>query len=153
MSMDTMILPVYSVSHRCQHFRVGVEHVCNASFSSFFLRYLTTLYQLTYLITNSLRGVGFAFKSLIVTPWFLYGTRRFITVFTKAHHWTLSWAIRIQFAPSIPISLRSILMLSSHVCPGLPSGSYLRASQSKPCKHLSPPPCVPHVPPTSSSLI
>jgi hypothetical protein len=53
---------------------------------------------------------------------FLYGTRRFITVFTKACHWTLSWGSRIQFAPSIPISLRSILMLSSHLRLGLPSG-------------------------------
>jgi hypothetical protein len=34
-----------------------------------------------------------------------YGTRSFITVFTKTQ----------QFAPSIPISLRSILMLSSHL--------------------------------------
>jgi hypothetical protein len=31
--------------------------------------------------------------------------------------------------------------------------SYLQASQPKPCKHLSPPPCLPHVPPTSSSFI
>jgi hypothetical protein len=38
---------------------------------------------------------------------FLYGTRRFITVFTKARHWTLYWASRFQFAPSIHISLRS----------------------------------------------
>jgi hypothetical protein len=45
---------------------------------------------------------------------FLYGTRRFITVFTKAHHWTLSRDSRILFAPLIPISLRSILMSSSH---------------------------------------
>jgi hypothetical protein len=51
-----------------------------------------------------------------------YGTRRFITVFTQARHWTLSWASWIQFAPSIPISLRSILMLSSHLRLGLPSG-------------------------------
>jgi hypothetical protein len=29
----------------------------------------------------------------------------------------------------------------------------LRASQPKPCEHLSPPQCVPHVQPTSSSLI
>jgi hypothetical protein len=46
---------------------------------------------------------------------FLYGTRRFITVFTQACHWTLFWASWIQFAPSIPISLRSIVMLSSHL--------------------------------------
>jgi hypothetical protein len=51
-----------------------------------------------------------------------YGTRRFITEFTKAHHWTLSWANRIQFAPSMPVSLRSILMFSSHLRLGLPSG-------------------------------
>jgi hypothetical protein len=47
-----------------------------------------------------------------------YETRRFITVLTKARHWTLSWASWIQFAPSIPISL----MLSSHLRLGLPSG-------------------------------
>jgi hypothetical protein len=50
-----------------------------------------------------------------------YGTRRFITAFTQARNWTLSWANWIQFAPSIPISLRSILMLSSYLRLGLPS--------------------------------
>jgi hypothetical protein len=76
---------------------------------------------------------------LLTTPWYTtlfekpslslsknippsYGTRRFITVFTKARHRTLSWASRIQFASSIPISLRSILMLSSYPRLGLPSG-------------------------------
>jgi hypothetical protein len=39
----------------------------------------------------------------------------------KSRHWTLSWASRIQFAPSIPVSLRFILMLSSHLCLGLPT--------------------------------
>jgi hypothetical protein len=29
-----------------------------------------------------------------------YGTRRFITVFTRAFHWSLSWARSIQFIPS-----------------------------------------------------
>jgi hypothetical protein len=51
-----------------------------------------------------------------------YGKRRFIIVFTKARHWIISWAIWLQFAPSIPISLTSILMLSSHLRLGLPSG-------------------------------
>jgi len=31
-----------------------------------------------------------------------------ITVFTKGRHWTLCWASRIQFAESIPTSLRSM---------------------------------------------
>jgi hypothetical protein len=47
-------------------------------------------------------------------PCFLYGTRRFITMFTKARHWTLSWASRIQFAPSIPVSVRSSFLHSRY---------------------------------------
>jgi hypothetical protein len=31
-----------------------------------------------------------------------YGTRRFITVFTTARHWSLSWARWIQSTPSQP---------------------------------------------------
>jgi hypothetical protein len=31
-----------------------------------------------------------------------YGTRRFNTVFTRALHWSLSWAIYIQSTPSHP---------------------------------------------------
>jgi hypothetical protein len=45
----------------------------------------------------------------------IYGTRRFITVFTRALHWSLSWARSIQSIPSHPISLRSILILSTHL--------------------------------------
>jgi hypothetical protein len=39
-----------------------------------------------------------------------YGTRRFITVFTRALHWSLSWARSIQSIPSHPISVRSIIV-------------------------------------------
>jgi hypothetical protein len=34
-----------------------------------------------------------------------YGTRRFNTVFTRAFHWSLTWAISIESTPSHPISL------------------------------------------------
>jgi hypothetical protein len=44
-----------------------------------------------------------------------YGTRKFNTVFTRALHWSLSWAISIQSTPSHPISLRSILILSTQL--------------------------------------
>jgi hypothetical protein len=71
----------------------------------------TYIYLLTYLRTYLLTKILLS-----------YGTRSFITVFTQARHWTLSWASWIQLAPSIPISIRSILLLSSHLCLGLPSG-------------------------------
>jgi hypothetical protein len=43
-------------------------------------------------------------------------------VFTRALHWSLSWATSIQSSPSHPISLRSILILPSHLHLGLLSG-------------------------------
>jgi hypothetical protein len=44
-----------------------------------------------------------------------YGIWRFNTVFTRAVHWSLSWAISIQSTPSHSISLQSILILSTHL--------------------------------------
>jgi hypothetical protein len=49
-----------------------------------------------------------------------YGTRRFNTVFTRALHWSLSWAISIQSTPSHPSKI--LLILSTHLRLGLPSG-------------------------------
>jgi hypothetical protein len=53
-----------------------------------------------------------------------YGTRRFITVFTIALHWSLSLARSSESILSHPISLRSILILSTHLSLGLPSGLF-----------------------------
>jgi hypothetical protein len=49
-----------------------------------------------------------------------YGTRRLITVFTGALHWSLSRARSI--IPSHPIYLKAILILSTHLRLGFPSG-------------------------------
>jgi hypothetical protein len=51
-------------------------------------------------------------------------TRRFVTVFTKVLHWSLSWARSIQFIPPHPFSLNSILILSTHLRLGPPSGLF-----------------------------
>jgi len=49
-----------------------------------------------------------------------FGTRMFITAFTSARHESLSQARSIHH----PTSWRTILILSSHLCMGLPSGSF-----------------------------
>ena len=53
-----------------------------------------------------------------------YGTRRFLTAFTSARHLALSWASPIQFSYPNPTSWKSILILSSHLRLGLPSGLF-----------------------------
>ena len=50
-----------------------------------------------------------------------YGTRRFLTAFTSTRHLSLSWASSIQSISPHPNSQRSIFILSSLLCLGLPS--------------------------------
>ena len=54
----------------------------------------------------------------------IFGTRRFITVLTSARHLSLYWANSIQSPQTPPTSWRSILILSSHLRLGLPSGLF-----------------------------
>ena len=51
-----------------------------------------------------------------------YGTRRFITALTSARQLSLSWVSSIQSTHPHPTSRRCILILSSHLRLGLPSG-------------------------------
>jgi hypothetical protein len=112
-------------------------------------------YLLIYLLTHSMvqniiwrTACHLAYQKISC---FLYRNRSFITLFTKARHWTLSWASWVQFAPSISVSLRSILMLSSHLRPGFPSGLLPLGLTAKTL--WTPLPCVPHVSLTTFSLI
>ena len=55
----------------------------------------------------------------------IFGTRKFITVFTSARHLSLSWTNSIQSPQPPPNSWRSILILSSNLRLGLPNGLFL----------------------------
>jgi hypothetical protein len=48
----------------------------------------------------------------------LYGTRRFITVFTRALHWSLFWARSIQSIPSYHILFHSLRSFIQEIRPG-----------------------------------
>ena len=53
-----------------------------------------------------------------------YGTWRFDATFSRSLHLYLSWAESTQFFELTPIYLRSILILSSHLCVDLPRGHF-----------------------------
>ena len=54
----------------------------------------------------------------------IFGARRFLTVPTSARHLSLSWANSIQSPQLPPTSWRSTLILSFHLCLGLPNGLF-----------------------------
>ena len=60
-----------------------------------------------------------------------HGTRRFITAITSVQHPSLSWASPIQSICLHPTSWRSILILSTHLRLGLPSGLFPSGFPSK----------------------
>ena len=73
-----------------------------------------------------------------------HGTRNFITALTSVRQLSLSWASPIQYIYPHPISWRSILILSTHLRPGIPSGSFPPVSPPRTYTPPSPHPYVPH---------
>ena len=82
------------------------------------------LYLLTYLLTPWCRVLLEKQTGLQLVKKFpaFPGTRRFITALTSVRHLSLSWASPIQSMYPHPTSCRSILILSTHLHLGLPSG-------------------------------
>ena len=60
-----------------------------------------------------------------------HGTRRFITALTSARHLSISWVSPIQSIYPHPTSWRSILILSTHLRLGLPSGLFTSGFPTK----------------------
>ena len=84
-----------------------------------------SLFPITYLLTPGCRVLleKLTGLQLVKFPSF-YGTRRFITALTNVRHLSLSWANPIQSTYPHPTSWRSILILSTHLRLGLPSGLF-----------------------------
>ena len=76
-----------------------------------------------------------------------HGTRRFITTLTSERHLSLSWASQIQSIYPHLTSWRSILILSTHLRLGLPSGLFPSGFPSKTLYTPSPHPYAPHAQP------
>ena len=81
---------------------------------------------LTYLLTPWCRVLPEKLTGLQPVKKFpaFHGTRRFITALTSVRHLSLSWPSSIQSIYPHPTSWRSILILSTHLRLGLPSGIF-----------------------------
>ena len=92
---------------------------------TYFLTYILS-YLLTYLLTTWCRVLLEQLTGLQLVKKFLafHGTRRFITALTSVRQLSLSWTNPIQSIYPHPTSWRSILILSTHLRLGLPSGLF-----------------------------
>ena len=89
-----------------------------------FHRCLGTDQLLTYLLTPWCRVLLEKLTGLQLVKKFPAWTRRFITALTSICHLSLSWASPIQSTYPHPTSCRCILILSTHLRLGLPSGLF-----------------------------
>ena len=114
------------------YYRVGNNWVIYTSVSSHKLcsvlglnvtRYLLT-YLFTYLLTPWCRVLLEKLTGLQLVKKFpaFHGTPRFITALASVRHLSLSWASPIQSIHPHPTSWRSVLILSTHLRLGHPSG-------------------------------
>ena len=106
---------------------------------------------LTYLLTPRCRVLLEKLTGLYLVKKFpaFHGTRRFITALTSFRHLSLSWASPIQSIYPHPTSWRSILILSTHLRLGLPSGFLPSGFPTKTLYTPSPHPYAPHAQPIS----
>ena len=104
---------------------------------------ITACSILTYLLTPWCRILLEQLTVLHLVKKFLafHGTRKFITALTSVRQLSLSWTSPIQSIYPHPTSWRPILILSTHLRLGLPSGLF---PSGFPTKTLYTPPLVTH---------
>jgi hypothetical protein len=102
--------------------------------------------QYTYLLTPWCRVLPEQLTGSQLVKKFpaFHRTRRFITALTSVHHLSLSWAGPIQSTCPHATSWRAILILSSHLRLGLPSGLFPSGFPTKTLYTPSPHPYVQH---------
>jgi hypothetical protein len=93
---------------------------------SFPFKILINVNLITYLLTPRCRVLLEKLTGLQLVKKFpaFHETRRFITALTSVRHLSLSWASPIQSMYPHPTSWRSVLILSTHLRLGLPSGLF-----------------------------
>ena len=123
------------------------------SLSSSWISVGSPTYLLTYLLTPWCRVLLEKLTGLQLVKKFpaFYGTRKFINALTSVRHLSLSWASPIQSTYPHPTSWRSILLLSTHLGLGLPSGLFPSGFPTKTLYAPSPHPYAPHAQPISFS--
>jgi hypothetical protein len=133
---------------RCIKFRKCLEKLkgchtpeTNSSSWKYSSCYALIKYALNQIWSDSVEILLPAIVTYLLTPWCrvllekltclqlvkkfpaFYGTRRFITALTSVRRLSVSWASPMQSPYPHPSSWRSILILSTHLRLGLPSGS------------------------------
>jgi len=95
--------------------------------------------QTSHLLTHSMKqSSSWEAKRFSVKKFPAFnGAKIFIAAFTSVRHLTLSWASSIQSIPPHPTSWRSILILSSHLRLGHPSGLFPSNFPPEPLIRLS----------------
>ena len=118
-SPECRCLPTYPPTHPLTH---SLNHSLTHSLTQSLTHSLT--HSLTQSLTPWSRVLLEKLTSLQLVKKFpaFYGTWRYITALTSACHLSLSWTSCIQSLPPHPTPWRSILILSSHLRLGLPSG-------------------------------
>ena len=131
----------WCISQPCSHPR---STICTSTAAMFHLIRTYLLTPWCIVLLEKLNGLQLVKKF----PAF-HRTRRFITALTSLRHLSLSWASPIRSIHPHPTSWRSILILSTNLRLGLPTGLLPSGFPTKTLYTPSPHPYAPHAQPIS----